>query len=298
LTIADAVLLGAIQGLTEFLPVSSSGHLVLAEHFISGFDQSQGLLFNVTLHVGTLVSVLVYYRRDLADLASGLLASARRRVPGPGTRADSGLIPPDSPDLRYVLMIVLATVMFALVAFPLRGFVMALFGDSGHAAAPQLSAQVRIQLVGAALLVTGLLLWLGERWKGRRSLRQTPAWRDALLIGLAQGVAIIPGISRSGATISAALFRGIDGGQAVRFSFLLSIPAIVGAHIYTLARQAGAGGLEGEPFDLLPYLVGAAAAFAVGLLAIKIIVVSAQRGRLLTFAIYCWALGGSVILFA
>jgi undecaprenyl-diphosphatase len=297
LTIADAVLLGVIQGLTEFLPVSSSGHLVLAEHFLSGFDRSQGLLFNVTLHVGTLLSVIVYYRRDLADLARGLLAP-RRPSSGAATRAHSGIIPPDSPDLRYVLMIVLATVMFALVAFPLRGFVTSLFGDSGEAAGPLLSDQTRIRCVGAALIVTGLLLWLSERRKGGRVLRQTPAWRDALLIGVAQGFALIPGISRSGATISAALFRGIDGVQAVRFSFLLSIPAILGAHVYTLAGEVGAGGLGGKRFDAAPYLIGAAVAFAVGLLAIRIIIGSARRERLLIFAIYCWVLGGSVTLLA
>jgi undecaprenyl-diphosphatase len=195
-------------------------------------------------------------------------------------------------------MIVLATVMFALVAFPLRGFVTSLFGDSGEAAGPLLSDQTRIRCVGAALIVTGLLLWLSERRKGGRVLRQTPAWRDALLIGVAQGFALIPGISRSGATISAALFRGIDGVQAVRFSFLLSIPAILGAHVYTLAGEVGAGGLGGERFDAAPYLIGAAVAFAVGLLAIRIIIGSARRERLLIFAIYCWVLGGSVTLLA
>lgn len=289
LSIADAVLLGVVQGLTEFLPVSSSGHLVLFEHVVQGFDGDGALLFNVTLHLGTLFSVLVYYRRDLAGMVGRLFS--------PSSAPVSGSVPPTSPDWRYVGLIVLAMVVTALVGFPLLEWAEALFGES-RGGEPLLSDSQRLRVVGLALIVTGVLVALSERRQSGKAGRESLGWRDALLIGAAQGVAIIPGISRSGATISAALFRGIDPVQAVRFSFLLSVPAIVAAEFYAFYAKGAETAAHLGAGDLAAYGLGALTAFVVGLLAIRVIVNTARRGRLIYFAIYCWALGGTVAVLA
>lgn len=287
MSIADAVLLGVIQGLTEFLPVSSSGHLVLCERFLSDFDASTALIFNVTLHLGTLLSVAVYYWRDLSYILVGLIAPARVRGPESLARADANPLPPDSPDRRYAALIVLATIMTVLVAFPLRNFAESLFTD-----------HEKVRLVGIALIITGLILALSERMRtGGRGRPSLGAW-DAIVIGLSQGIAVIPGLSRSGTTIAAGLIRGIDGVAAVRFSFLLSIPIILAAQAYAVVSQSARNGLGAESIALGPYLIGAAAAFISGLVAIRIIVLSVRQRRLYYFAIYCLVLGVAVTLFA
>jgi undecaprenyl-diphosphatase len=129
---------------------------------------------------------------------------------------------------------------------------------------------------------------------GRKNL----GWKDALLVGAAQGISVLPGISRSGTTIAAALFRGVDSVQAVRFSFLLSVPAIVGAELYALLTRSGAHGASVAGTDLPAYFLGTLAAFVVGMLAIRIIVATAERGKLVYFALYCWILGGATIILA
>ncbi|MDP3940021.1 MAG: undecaprenyl-diphosphate phosphatase [Deltaproteobacteria bacterium] len=289
MSIADAVLLGVVQGLTEFLPVSSSGHLVLFEHVVQSFDADGALLFNVTLHLGTLFSVLVYYRRDLAGMVGRLFSPSGVPV--------SGSAPPISPDWRFLGLIVLAMLVTALFGFPLRDWAEALFGES-RGGEQLMSDSQRLRFVGIALIVTGVLLALSERLQSGKAGRENLGWRDALLIGAAQGLAVIPGISRSGATISAALFRGVDAVQAVRFSFLLSVPAIVAAEFYALYAKGGETAAPLAAGDLAAYGLGALTAFAVGLLAIKVIVGTARRGRLTYFAIYCWAVGGMVAVLA
>jgi undecaprenyl-diphosphatase len=275
LTVLDAVLLGVVQGLTEFLPVSSSAHLVFVQHYIRGFDQSKALLFDVTLHFGTLCSVLVYYRRDLIRMAADMLRPASRA----GVEAaESG-----APDRRYLFLIILAMILTALIAFPLHDTVEAFFDDPG-----------RIRLIGVLLVVTGILLAMSERIGLSRRGRARLGVVDALVVGIAQGLAVFPGISRSGATISAGLFRGVDSLAAVRFSFLLSAPAILGAVVVEGKQNFWAI----RTVNPIPYALGALAAFLVGVAAIKIIVESARRGRLIYFAIYCWVVGGLVAVFA
>jgi undecaprenyl-diphosphatase len=273
LTVTEAVLLGAVQGLTEFLPVSSSAHLIFVQHYLRGFDPSKAPLFDVTLHVGTLLSLLVYYRREIFDMAASMFA--------PGRRAQTA---PDAPDRRYVFMIVLATIATALIAFPLRDFAESEFKD------PKM-----IRIVGLELVVTGLLLVTAERLARRHAGRSRVGPADAAIVGLAQGLgAAFGGISRSGATIAAALYRGLDPRAAVRFSFLLSIPAILGAVV--LEGRSHLGGLAQA--DAIPFVVGTLTAFLVGMAAIKMVVEFVQRGRLVWFAVYCWAVGIAVVLFA
>jgi undecaprenyl-diphosphatase len=276
LTVTEAVLLGAVQGLTEFLPVSSSAHLIFVQHYLHGFDSSQAPLFDVTLHVGTLLSLLVYYRREIFDMAASLLA--------PALGAQGAQAAPDALDRRYVFLIVLATIATALIAFPLRGFAESEFRD------PRM-----IRIVGLELVITGLLLVTAERLARRRLGRSRVDVADAVIVGVGQGLgAGFGGISRSGATIAAALYRGLDPRAAVRFSFLLSIPAILGAVVVEGHSHLG----ELARLDAVAFGTGALTAFLVGMAAIRVVVEFVQRGRLIYFALYCWAVGIAVMIFA
>ena len=252
--------MGLVQGLTEFLPVSSSGHLVLAQSLIADFDQP-GVLFDTLLHAATLLAVLVYFRRDVVELLGCL-------TPGgdPGKR-------------RVVGLLLLATVPTGLIGVLFKDPLEALF----HA--PRAAA--------AMLLVTGAVLWVsGLGARPRLALAEIGVPRS-LAVGLVQGMAIVPGISRSGSTIATATLLGVRGEDAARFSFLLSIPAICGAVVLQLGELSGLP--EGAA---IPYLLGAVAAFASGLWAIRFLMQVIRRGRFRWFAVYCWALGGAYLLFA
>lgn len=248
-----AVLLGILQGITEFLPVSSSGHLVLAQSLLPGF-QEPAALFDAILHGGTLVAVLVYFRTDVTALLSCL-----RRGGDPGHR-------------RLLLWLVAGTVPTGVVGVLFKGPLETLFE------APRFAA--------AMLLVTGALLWVSETLARPGDSLERLGFRRAFGIGLAQGLAIIPGISRSGTTIAAATLLGIRGEDAARFSFLLAIPAILGALVLQLPEMVVTGGTN---WSL--YVGGAAAACISGLWAIRFLMKVIRKGRLRWFAVYCWALG-------
>ena len=256
MTLIDALLLGIVQGLTEFLPISSDGHLAIVQHYLPGFEQP-GLLFDVLLHVGTLGAILVYFQRDVGRL---LLAPLRR-----GSEARR--------DRRLLGLIVAASLPTAIIGFSLK-----------HAVERWMENML---VVAAMLLLTGTLLFVGERY--RRSGRRGEAaltLGDAVLAGIAQGLAVLPGLSRSGSTIATLLFRGVDGETAARFSFLMAVPAIGGAALLSL-----------KDFSALPageipvYLAGAGVAFIVGLCAIRLLLGVIRRQRLIWFAGYCWLLG-------
>ncbi|RME40581.1 MAG: undecaprenyl-diphosphate phosphatase [Deltaproteobacteria bacterium] len=255
-----AVLLGLLQGLTEFLPVSSSGHLVLAQHFLPGFNQP-GVLFDVLLHAATMLAVCLYFRRDLWGLLVSLNATT------PEQRAQR----------RVLGMILLASVPTAAIGLGFEDFFLKLF-DS-------------ITTVAVMLLVTGSLLLLAERLRseGRPITGIGPV--DALLVGTVQGLAIIPGISRSGSTIAALLLRGIDGEAAARFSFLLALPAVGGATLLSLRHVS-----QIQSADLPAYCAGAAVAFGVGLAAIHLLMAVIRKRRLVWFAAYCWLAGLGFLL--
>ncbi|MGD8541064.1 MAG: undecaprenyl-diphosphate phosphatase [Desulfobacteraceae bacterium] len=261
-----AVTLGVVQGLTEFLPVSSSGHLVLFQNLF-GFTEPE-LLFDISLHVGTLLAICLVFYRELGSLLTTLL-----RLPWL-LKAAGGLRPlfAQNQDVRLVALIVLGSIPTAFLGLIFHRVADRIFGSVG--------------IVGAMLLITGTLLWLTRRPAGRSRLLPQVHTRDALTIGLVQGMAILPGISRSGSTICAALFLGIDRELAGRYSFLLSIPAIIGA----LAL-----GLEGYRADasvpVAMMLLGGATAAVTGYAALRLLLWVVQRGRLHRFAPYCWAVG-------
>ena len=223
LGLIEAVILGIIQGLTEFLPVSSSGHLVIFQHLF-GLKEPE-LVFDIAVHVGTLTAVLIYFKKELAGIIRAIIHMSRRSLKGDATIRDVW----SDPEVRLALLIVLGSIPTALIGI---GF---------HQVADQIFSSVRI--VGLMLLVTGSVLWL-TRWveKTDRDVGRFSAGR-ALIVGLVQGLAILPGISRSGSTIAAGLFLGLKRDLAARYAFLLSIPAISGAAVLA-ARDLSRGGGE------------------------------------------------------
>jgi undecaprenyl-diphosphatase len=260
MTLWQAIALGVLQGITEFLPVSSSGHLVLLERLF-GLQHEQ-LAIVVFLHFGTLLSILVVFRNDIVEMFS-----VQRRLIG---------------------LILLGSVPAALVGF---GFHRLIEESFSH-----------LFVVGVCLLITGLLLTLAERARqilrsSLGELERTDMSKmralDALLIGVAQAVAVLPGLSRSGSTIAAALLCGLKREAAASFSFLLAIPALGGATALELKRVLAAGTL---PVDTMTLVVGVATAFVTGVVALKILISVLQRRRLLIFAGYCFIVGASVVV--
>ena len=262
-----SVVLGFVQGVAEFLPISSSGHLSLFQHFF-GMEQAD-MMFNILLHFATLIAVCIYYFRDIRDMVCEFflwLGDLMR----PGKKV--GEVPEAR---RLVLLIVLGTL-------PL--FVILPFKDTVE----QINNSPA--LVSCALLLTGTILFLSDRMiKGKKDAR-TAGVKDVLIVGFAQGLATVPGLSRSGTTITAGLAMGFDRKFAVRYSFLMSLPAVLGA---TLLEVMDAVSTPGA-FDaaLLPkYLVGMAVAGVVGYFAIGLVNLLVRKGRFGSFAYYCWAAG-------
>lgn len=257
----QAVVLGVLQGLTEFLPVSSSGHLVLGQHLL-GLKEPE-LLFDVAVHVGTLIAVVACFWRELWTMLRGLWA-----------RDENGEL-----GRRLILLVMVGSLPTAAIGLLFRHDFEMLFGS--------------VTAVGVALIVTGVLLMATHfAPPARREIWRMGVWR-ALVIGLVQGVAITPGISRSGSTISAALLLGIDRRLAAQYSFLLSLPAIAGALLLHL-KELG----PDQAVEWTPLLAGAGVAAITGLIALKLLIGVVQRGGLHWFAFYCWALGAVSLIWA
>lgn len=257
MNLASIVLLAILQGLTEFLPVSSSGHLVLADALLG--LREPGVVTEVVLHLGTLLAVLIYFRNDLAALVRDallFLSPRRERI--------------DQDQRRLLIALIVGTVPIVFAGAFFDTIVERLFESPGTAA--------------IALIVTGLILL--STTVVRKSAVPIGAGR-ALMIGIAQAFALVPGISRSGMTISAGIFLGLDPTRAARFSFLLSVPAIFGATIYKLPEIAG----RIREADGILLLLGFLIAFAVGYAAIVILLWFVQKGRFGWFGLYCLLLG-------
>lgn len=259
--------LGLVQGVAEFLPISSSGHLSLFQHFF-GLEETD-MLLNILLHFATMIAVWVYYYRDIWEMITEFF----RWVGSLFSRKKSSGPVPDGR--RMVWLLVMGTLPLAFVL---------LFKD----------AVERLgnfpEFVSVALIVTGLLLFISDRMpKGKKTVR-TAKFRDALFVGAAQALATVPGISRSGTTITAGLARGLDRAFAVRYSFLMSLPAIVGAtllEVIDVIRQPGAVDLS-----LMPaYLFGMLVSGIVGYFAIGLINKLVKKGRFGVFSFYCWGAG-------
>lgn len=272
MTLWFAIFLGFIQGVTEFLPVSSSGHLSIFQNVFGMQDIEQNhLFFDVLLHLGTLVSVCIVYRKDIAELINAFFALFKRGGKGEVTAKHR------SP-IRLLIMIIIATLPLA-AAVILKDYVEKLYYN--------------VTFIGLALLVTGLLLFISDRIVKGKKNEKNAKMSNALIVGIAQAIAIVPGLSRSGTTITAGLFQGFDREFAVKFSFIMSIPAILGANILTLIDALKAG----VDLSLLPmYLAGVVTAAVSGFFAIKLVKLISQKERFGSFAYYCWAAGLIVIV--
>ena len=259
MTILRAAVLGLVQGVTEFVPVSSSGHLVLIP-WLLGWDDP-GLTYDVVVHLGTLAALVLCFWQDILKLLSGAW-----QILSHGKVA--------TPEARLVLLILLSAIPAALLGYLANDFVEGLLRSP--------------RTVSLLLLVTGLLLVGSERLGRRDAAIEEMSPADALVIGLAQGCAILPGISRSGATISACLVRGLGRYDAARFSFLMTIPVIVGA---TGSELTAAIAIGLSASQVLQMVVGFLTAAASGYLAIRFLLRHLTRRTLRPFAFYCWGLG-------
>ena len=272
MSLLSSILLGLVQGIAEFLPISSSGHLAIAEHLlnVSGATEIPDF-FDVLLHLGTLVAVFVAYWSDIRDmileLISGVRDLARRNTPDP--------IPPAR---RMILLIIVGTLPLYLV-LPVKDLVEGLSDN--------------MYFVAGALLVTGCLLFASDRVRHGRKTERSATLIDVLIVGVAQAIATCPGISRSGTTITAGCFVGFERKFAVRFSFLLSIPAILGANILSL-KDAAEAGIDWASVPV--YLVGVAVSAVVGYVCIRLLKMIAAKGRFGWFAYYCWFAGAATLL--
>ena len=256
--VITAIILGVIQGLTEFLPVSSSGHLEIAKTILGeGWGGKESLLMTVVLHFATALSTIIIFRKDLIEIFGGLLQFK------------------NNESFQFSLKIVISMIPAALVGLFFNDQIESLFGGE-------------LTLVGGMLLITGFLLFLAD--KAKPSEKKVDI-KHSILVGISQAIAILPGISRSGATISTAVLLGIDKEKAARFSFLMVVPLIFGK----MAKDVLSWDLQYENVTLLPLIIGFFAAFITGILACKWMIKLVKNSQLKYFAYYCFAIGIIVI---
>ncbi len=255
----QAAILGFIQGVTEFIPVSSSGHLVVFQHLF-GLKEPQ-LFLDVMLHLGTLLAVLIVFRTDLLQLIRSIWQ-----------RVSTGEIDSGDQSLRLLVLLILASIPVAIIGLVFKDDVEAIFASPLY--------------VGIAFIITGLILWLSQF--ARQATKHTghTTLVDALLIGCGQAMAIIPGISRAGTTISIALLLGLNRKLATKFSFLLAIPAIIGA-TFLQWQHAPMASLEQWP----TILVATGIAAVSGYVALRLLIRLVTDGNFSKFAFYCWGIG-------
>lgn len=249
MSLFDAIVLGIIQGLTEFLPVSSSGHLVLAEHLLN--VKVPGVTFEVLIHLGTLVSVLIYFRTRIYRLVKALFVRAM------------------VSERRIIFFLIIGTIPAGLAGILLKDWFEKTFSNPIE--------------TSVELIITGLILLIPRLFKpGNRSMN----WGTSIIMGIGQAISILPGISRSGTTIVSGMLAGVKPSEAAEFSFLLSIPAIGGA-ILMEAKQL----LDIPSALAVPYTVSTIASFLFGLLSVYVVLASVKKGKFDYFAYYCFAIG-------
>lgn len=262
MTPIQALILGLLQGLTEFLPVSSSGHLEIGKALF-GLEMSgaQSLTFDVVVHAGTALSTIVVFRKDIAELISGVLKFKW------------------NAETKFVSFVLISMLPAAFIGLIFEEQIGALF-------------EGQLLLIGAMLALTGVLLFLADR---ARETRKSVQWIDAFVVGLAQAVAILPGISRSGATISTSVLLGIDRAKAARFSFLMVLPIILGK-AFLDAKDIVAGETMGEEVSGAVLIIGLLAAFLSGIVACNWMVALVKRSQLKYFSYYCFAVAAIVLI--
>ena len=274
MTYFEAVILGLVQGLAEFLPISSSGHLALLQQWFN-INEDKVLLFAVLLHVGTLISVFIVYWRDIWELIVELCLTVKDLCTGKGLRLE------ERPVRKLGIMIIVATIPTAIIGL--------LFNDIFD------RLYTSILPIGIGLIITGFLLVFAERTGSSNRGIEKMNFRNALFIGTVQGIAICPGISRSGSTLFGSLICNLDRKFAVKFVFLISIPSILGSAILETPDAMAAGV---EISQIGPIIVGMAVAAVSGLIAIKTMIKIVSDKKLSYFSYYVWALGAAVVIYS
>ena len=274
MTYLQAILLGIVQGLTEFLPVSSSGHLALLENFF-GVKEDNMLFFTVLLHFGTLIAVFVVFWKDIWELIQELILTIKDLIGKKGLRLD------ERPVRRLGVMIIIACIPTAIIGF--------VFGDifEGIYSKPR--------GIACMFVITGLLLIAAETWGGGNRTAKDLNARNAIFVGIVQGLAIIPGISRSGSTLFASLLCKLEREFAVKFVFLISIPTILGSLILELPDGIKQG-MSGQSWG--PVIVGVIVAFLSGLFAVKVMLRVVSNRKLKYFSYYLFVLAVCVIIYS
>ena len=251
----QSLILGIVQGLTEFLPVSSSGHLEIG-HALLGVKGDSNLVFVITVHLATVLSTLVVFRKDIVKLCSAFFSFRWNE------------------EMRYVCLLLVSAIPVVIVGLFFKDEIESLFtGD--------------LKFVGLMLIFTAILLTFSSFVKPKD---KPLGWKDSFIIGVAQAVSVLPGISRSGSTIATGLLLGKKREEMARFSFLMALIPIVGANIIEFIEGSGKSG-DGQSIDIMPLAVGFIAAFLSGLFACKVMINIVKKGKLIYFAGYCMIIG-------
>lgn len=265
MNIFDIIILGLVQGLTEFLPISSSGHLVIFKNILN--VNSQGLFVEIALHFGTMIAVCAFFWKDLYHMIKGVCSLPIKLI----SRKKISVILDKDPYTKLSLMVILATIPTAIIAL--------IFKDSFE---KFFNTPI---LVGIMLIVTGTILWFTKSINSEKNLKHFVGPINAIIIGIVQGMAITPGISRSGTTIATATFLGINKELAAKFSFLLSIPAILGAVVTNL------DGATAKDVNITNIIIGTVVSCVVGYISIRFLVKLIKKGKFYLFSYYCWLVG-------
>lgn len=274
MTYLQAAILGIVQGLSEFLPISSSGHLALLQYFF-GVEADSVLLFTVMMHVGTLVSVFIIYRKDIAALIVELGHTIRDLCTGKGPRINA------NPMRRMGFMIIVATIPTAIIGLVFEDFFESLYAS--------------IVAIAIGLIFTGTILFIAERMGKSEKGPMEMKWRHAIFIGCMQGIAICPGVSRSGSTLFGGLMAGLDRKFAVEFAFLISIPSILGSVILEVPDALA----EGADASMAgPMILGVILAALSGIFAIKAMIRVVSNKRLIGFTVYVWLVAAGVLAYS
>lgn len=276
MTISSAILLGIVQGVAEFLPISSSGHLAILQNLFALSEGEDHLFFDVLLHLGTLISICICYWGDIVAMVREVFIVLRG-----GRRADGTPVQGNLGAARLFMMIVVGTLPLFLV-LPINDKVEELYYIT--------------PFIGVALLLTGCMLFVSDKMTPGKRTEKNMRFRDALTIGLCQCVATIPGLSRSGTTITAGIATGLDRNFAMKYSFLMSLPAVLGANLLSFIKAIGEESIDAS---LIPaYLLGMLAAMLSGIAAISLMKLIAKKSKFGWFAYYCWGAGVLTIIFS
>jgi undecaprenyl-diphosphatase len=265
LDIISAIILGAVQGISEFLPISSSGHLVIVPHLLG---VETGLAFDVILHVGTLVAIFTFFWKDIINIIKGFIVSIINLTEGFDKFKD-GLR--RVPEERFAWLILIATIPTGIIGLLFNNVVETIFRGT--------------VFVGLFLIITGIILYYSERHSSGNITEKDMSFKQAITIGICQGIAVLPGISRSGATIASGLCLGLNREYAARYSFLLSVPAVVGAAVFKVKDLA----IIDATTTVL--VAGFLSSVIFGYLSIKLLMKMIEGWSLDIFAYYCWIVG-------